>query len=283
MTNATMPTVSSEKLNSHCALQKEACMLTMSKVRTMLLSQIGTIKSDATARKQWLHTRIMDVTAKLNDFSMNYSNRSITEVSLTFSHLGKSVGQLRLDVDRAVAAQHILVEAHDIIGASHVLLTSAEVDTFVPMDVLEVSYSLRAKAWKCIVDCGTLKHHLVNSRLTSNSVAEWTKQFNGVFSTHEYLLQNSSGSDEHGTLEHIGGLIRDLLPKIQLVSFLSSKALRARHWKWLGDYAFSCCGLLLKMSGKQSEYISVMDVQSARDPVSMGSVYRLPFNELVYR
>ena len=192
---------------------------------------------------------------------------------------GVTVFELRWAVDETVDAQMILIEAHDIIGAANAVLKLVEVDKFTDMDQLEAIYQVRCKAWTCIADTGSIKRQLLSSKLVNSKIAAWSGQFTNVRKTYEYLFAHI---DEKVILNQIQVQISDLNPKMELSSYLAAATLRPRHWKFMGEKAFANCGMTLKFSGRNSEFVSVVD-NSSKEAIGLGNINRLDINELVKR
>ena len=66
------------------------------------------------------------------------------------------------------------------------------------------------------------------------------------------------------------------------MSYLSSKCLRPRHWRWLSDHVFKEVDLSLKFAGPEAEQITVFDT-SGRDCVGLGFIERMGVADIIYR
>ena len=271
--------ISSERLFELFNDGRDNLAVTINKVKTMILGQINTIKMNALSRRFGLHERIDAISEEITKYQYSSQDKSATEISTFLNNTGKKVASLRLDVNHTIAAQHVLLEAHDIVGAAVPVLKESEVDHFLDMDRLEQVYSIRCLVWSCITNAESINRQLMSARLVHNSIAEWSATLLDICEKHEYLQAHI---DNEEVLEQIGSLIDNLYPKIEITSCLSSSSLRPRHWKWLSVNAFYHCGLVFKFSGKDSEFISVVDV-ARRTPLNLGNMNRIAIAELINR
>ena len=83
-------------------------------------------------------------------------------------------------------------------------------------------------------------------------------------------------------MQQIHTLILDLQPKLEIASFLACTVLRARHWQWLSKTAFAECKLALRFTGRNQEFVAVVDV-SKKEAVGLGNMHRLCITELISR
>ena len=88
--------------------------------------------------------------------------------------------------------------------------------------------------------------------------------------------------DESDTLPALDNHIKELVPRLEMVSYLSSKCLRPRHWCWLSEHVLKQIELTLKFSGPDAEQITVFDT-SGRDYVGLGFINRLGVADIIYR
>lgn len=273
------PALSSDKLYSLFVDAKDRLNSCLNKAKSLILGELSTIKNETMARRMGLHSRISAEYEKLQAFELVGPTVSASDVSRFLEKSGSAVFELRWMVDETLDAQMILTEVHDIIGAANAALKLAEVDKFSDMDQLESVYKVRCKAWTCIADTVSIKRQLLTSKLVNSKIAAWSAQFSNVRKTYEYLFAHFNEKD---ILNQIQSQIGDLNPKMELSSYLSAMTLRPRHWKWLGEKVFARCGMSLKFSGRNSEFVSVVD-NSAREAVGLGNINRLDISELVNR
>lgn len=273
------PALSSDKLFHLFEDAKDRLNLCINKAKSLILGELNTIKNDTMARRQGLHSQIAAEYEKLQHFELVAPNVSPADVSKFLQRSGNAVFEMRWAVDETVDAQMILTEVHDIIGAANAVLKAVEVDKFTDMDQLEAIYQVRCKAWTCISDTGSIKRQLLASKLVNSKIASWSAQFSNVRKTYEYLF---AYIDEKEIIDQIQVQMRDLNPKMELSSYLAAATLRPRHWKWMGEKVFAKCGMTLKFSGRNSEFVSVVD-NTGKESVGLGNINRLDISELVNR
>ena len=274
------PGLSSEKLHSLFGESKDRLNICINRAKSLILGELATIKNDTMSRRNGLHARILQETTKLSEFQFVGQKISGTQVTATLEASGANVFELRKRVDYTVDAQNILLEAHDIVGAANAVLKSNEVDRFADMETLETVYTTRVKAWSCIADTSLIRQQLLHSKLNSTRIAAWAEQFEQVNQTYRWLLTHIT--DEADILTQISVQINDLKPKVELGSYLSSHTLRARHWKYMAEKVFLACNMQLKFSGRNNEFISVVDI-GGKEMVGLGNINRLNISELVDR
>lgn len=274
------PGLSSEKLHSLFGESKDRLNICINRAKSLILGELATIKNDTMSRRNGLHARILQETQKLAEFQFVGQKISATHVTSVLEVCGANVFELRKRVDYTVDAQGILLEAHDIVGAANAVLKSAEVDRFQDMVTLEMLYTTRVKAWSCIADTALIRQQLLHSKLNSTRIAAWAQQFEQVNQTYSYLLTHIT--DEKDILTQIVVQINDLKPKVELGSYLSSHTLRPRHWKYMAEKVFLACNMQLKFTGRNSEFISVVDI-GGKEMVGLGNINRLNISELVDR
>ena len=268
---------------------------------SMKLSSL--IGNDSSIDENELQKSIEDLD---NDFK-HHITKSTVEITQFINAAGREVEKLRKLVDESVGAQHILLEAHDIVGAANAILMQSEVNDYGTMDELEKVYNHRCLVWKVIMDTESIRKQLYSAKLGNPTlIIDLHKQFLETYSLYSTLSTqifddnlNSNGDDilaefdddgkkiDHTThslnikpseIENASGdptlpnsellikpmslIIQDVLPKVETAAYLASKHLKSRHWQYLNHFAFKPVKMVLKFSGRQNEFISVVDVSS---------------------
>lgn len=239
----------------------------------------------------------------------------------------RHVESLRRSCDELVNGQLILMEAHDIVGAANSIMISGELDSFADMDELEAIFQLRQKSWSIFTECERLRRFTAESRLTSSTssnhanrsttfrattivrgsggpggdvgssgtnaltIVEICQRFVAMEQLYADMKNQFHDSSTDGEIANrILKELSDLQPKIELVACLSSRTMRPRHWLQLHHTVFNACGLDLRFSGRQSEFISVVDISHQQREgggpggnIALGNINRLPANELFLR
>lgn len=273
------PALTPEKLFKVHFEAMERLSSVMGKSRSNLLAQLIEVRNNVMANKHMLIGQIHALFKGFEDFSIIDPEISSEEINNVISSNGKQVEVLRKAVEDSLSAQLILLEAHDIVGAANPVMTPNEIDRFENMDKLELFYSNRCSAWKIISDTDSILRQVQSSKLASNNIAELNTRFARLLNSFDELTLQL---EDTSLVQHIQKLVNEVRPRVEMVSYLSSKALRPRHWQWLNKIAFKMCGLELKFSGRQSEFVSVYDV-TQREPVGLGNVNRLSASELFKR
>jgi hypothetical protein len=187
---------------------------------------------------------------------------------------------LRRVIDESVAAQTLLLEAHDIVGAANMILLPSQVNYFNEMEELETAYATKCLAWLVLRDVTQIDEQLLSSRLCNINTFDLNSKFVFVLKSFDYLKEKLDDQSLLVTLSH---RINAIAPKVELVAYLSSSDIRSRHWLLIGKHVLRYCGLDLKFSGKQSEFVSLLDVTRREEPVGLGNINRLMSKELFTR
>lgn len=249
------------------------------RARSNLLAKLMDIRNDLLSSRVHLHERIAAATATFTAVDITDAERAGEETQAIISTTGKEVDRLHRQVEECVTGQLVLLEAHDIVGAANAIMTANEVDRFEDMERLHELFQNRCAAWKIIVDCESITQQTTAAKLANNNIGDINSKFVRLVQHFEKL---SSELDDRKVVKFIRRLLRETRPKVELVSYLSSKALRPRHWTWIGKNVFRPCKLDIKLSGRQSEFVTVLDVKG-REPVGLGNINRLAANEVISR
>lgn len=280
-----VPVVSPDKLHRLFDETLERATISMSKLRSYLLTQLADLREAVLVSRQRLVTNVIALSTKVQEcqFFIDDDGEAIkTQGSDEFEDITQFEGEvlkLRRLIDENVAAQQLLLEAHDIVGAANAILLGNQVDTFQPMEELESGYQTKCLAWKVHKDITSMAEQLTTSRLSTANMSELNIRYVAMLSSCSFLQDHLDDTDLLDTIHH---RVDKLTPKIELVAFLSSKCVRPRHWTYLGYHVLRHCGMDLKLSGKQSEFVSLVDV-TGREPVGLGNVNRLLARDLFAR
>lgn len=230
--------------------------------------------------------------------------RSVAEITQFINMTGKEVEKLRKASNECIAAQVILMEAHDIVGAANPILMSSEVSHFQDMDALEQEYSYRCEVWKVITEAEVIRRQLYSNKLGNpQAIVELNTSFLKILNKYNWLLlhiadppetdsevvlleETVSAADELASitgavvevkekklpysvllLEPMKVIIEDVMPKMESAAYLSSKHLKGRHWQFLNIHSFLPSEMLLKFSGRQNEFISVIDIANTNNMI----------------
>lgn len=258
---------------------KDRLFATISTGRNLLLGQLAQIKHDSLSYRQGIHVRINREREML--LKPLFISRTINPVDILTSmrSCGDRISEIQKNVADMMGTQQVLLEAHDIIGAASIVLSPSEVDHFSDMDELQQLCSNRLKAWQAIVDAGSMMQSIKASRLANCDIRKLNDQLDLIIHWHDTL---NGTSESESTMKMLTDIIADLKPKVEVVSYLSTKCLRARHWRWLGDHVMGHCKYILRYSGAKSELVSVVDM-TGKDPITMGNVSRLYVADLFSR
>ena len=256
---------------------RERLAAVMGKARNYLLAQLNSFKVAAFTRRKSLHERI---NAEFDAIALADNQEEAANSRLyALDKCGRRIAQLSQDVRAMSAAQTLLLEAHEIVGSATPVLLPLEVDQFKDMSHLEEFFAVKMTTLKSLVDVVAMKRKCLNSKIGSSDI--WS--MNANLDAHIKMLHDQSHKrTEAATLKLLAENIEDLKPRLETVTYLSSEFLRPRHWKWLSDKVFSKCDITLKFAGAMSEIVTVVDI-SHKEPVGMGTINRLPLNDLWQR
>jgi hypothetical protein len=252
---------------------------TISKARSNILARLQDIRNDVIYTRMNLHRRIQETVENFNAIDITDAEKSSEWISESMLATGKEVDQLQRLVQESVSGQLILVEAHDIVGAANPIMTSNEIDKFEDMLRLEALYQHRNSAWKIIIETESISRLIAASKLANNNIADLNSKFVNLLRSFQEL---SIYLEDPKLIDYMDTLLKDTLPKVELVSYLSSRAIKPRHWKWLGLHVFRPCSLDIKLTGRQMEFVTVLDIKG-RDPVGLGNINRLSAEEVLGR
>lgn len=212
--------------------------------------------------------------------SRHITNNDINNRISLLEQSGERIGELKKDFEEIMKTQDALLDAHDIIGAAAPILLPSETDYFTDLVELEEIFTTKKAAWDSIKGALTMKRHITASRLSNLSAHQLQKRLDKLIKALTNL--ESSNLDEVDTLPALRMHVEDLVPKLEVISYLSSGCLRPRHWRWLSDMVLTDCGLKLKFAGEAGEQITVYDVRG-REPFGMGFVSRLSVADILFR
>eukprot|EP01038_Epipyxis_sp_PR26KG_P006877 gene6877-9419_t len=285
----------------------ESLSVSMNRSRSLLLTQLAKLKQDVSIKKNSLHISIKKFEQLI--LNINLVDISVSDElgSFLLSKHGAELSDLRLEVNKILSAQLILLEAHDIVGTAAPLLTIQEVDKFLDMIKLELLYSNKCKAWKIMLECESLSKQLLNSRVINTNIPQISLQFTQIMDIYDQLLSYLA-KDDIPLLNRIDEQLENFKPKIEIISYFSARCLRTRHWQaMLNCGVFYALQLTLKFSGRQMEFINVYDIggsvndgsnlsisnitgqvnsnnnNTVRAPLGLGNINRLVANEFIKR
>lgn len=268
-----------EKLNAVVLEALERLVAALSRCRSNLLAKLPDIRNEVLITRQALKTRINDVRDQFQTLDITDAERAVEETNQVMTNTGKEMEALHRHVEESVTAQFVLSEAHDIVGAANPIMTAHEIDRLDDMLRLEVLYNNRCAAWKIMVECEAIVRQTIASKLANVGIAELNANFVKLVEMWEKL---STQLDDAHLIAHIDKLIKETRPKVELVSYFSTKTLRPRHWTWMGKNIFRPCHFDIKLTGRQLEFVTVVDTKG-KDPVGLGNINRLPAAEVLNR
>jgi hypothetical protein len=110
-----------------------------------------------------------------------------------------------------------------------------------------------------------------------------TKEVNQSFANIVMIFTTLQANlDDDALLATIEKKIKKLSPRVELAIYLSSKNVKSRHWQLLATHVLKQCGLEIKLSGRQSEFVALVDI-TGREPVNLGNVVRLVVKDFFSR
>lgn len=244
----------------------QSLLSTVTNSRSLLLSHISEIKDSVFLNKQHLKQRIADQINIIKLINFNYDNKNSYKLNKIMNEIGKIVNQLRQCVDKNISSQDLLFEASNIIGSSNNIIESKEIDRFYDMDDLQDLYLNRCEVWQVISICSNIKLQLNATRLNNHeSIADLNKKFVNVYKLYKKLETNLIKFEEnYPIISQLRKVISEVKPKVEMISYLSSKDLNVRHWKWLLENVLSNCNLHLIFSG--IELITIYDISKVSIP-----------------
>jgi hypothetical protein len=284
--------ISSEKMYNIFRDAIDRMSVLISQGRAFLLMQLQFIRNELFTSKAQLHIKITERNEILQSFSITSKEKSFRVIDDFIYDNKNIINSLRKTANEFILGQQILLEAHDIVGAANAVMIDNELDLFADMDKLENFYDLRCKSWNIIQDCVSLNKSVNNTKLSSHQnnsqvIVDICSKYlivSKLFHSDVKYKFNFEDSNDGEIINKIETELRDLLPRIELVACLSFKNMKPRHWLQLHHTAFQLCGLELKFTGRQSEFISVVDLANGKDSViALGNINRIPASELISR
>lgn len=268
-----------EKLNAVVIEMLERLGAALSRSRSNLLAKLPEIRNNVMISRQSLRNKITSQKDLFFTLDITDTERPAEEISTVMSNTGKEMELLHKQVEESVNAQFVLSEAHDIVGAANPIITTNEIDRMDDMDRLEVLYNNRCAAWKIIMETESIARQTVASKLANVGIAELNSKFVKLTESWDNL---STHIEDLHIIKFIDSLIRDTRPKVELVSYFSTKTLRPRHWTWMGKHIFRSCHFDIKLTGRQLEFVTVVDIKG-KDPVGLGNINRLAASDVINR
>lgn len=266
----------------------ERMTIAIAKLRSYLFTQLVDLKDAILISRHKLQLRISSMTSDIRQLRAaeegpDGSLQAVGEEEKNvITRQGNDMAKLRKQVEENVDAQQLLVEAHDIVGAANMVLLPNQVESFLSMEQLEKDYDAKCRAWMTLESVNSLIDILNASRLGSLSLPDLHARNASLNDAMNYLRENLSDLDLVSKLDRY---IKEIIPKVRLVASLSSKVLRSHHWIYLRQKVLLQSGIDIKLSGKNSEFVSLLDI-SGREPVGLGQVSRVYsrdlFSRLVY-
>jgi len=252
---------------------------TANKTRLYIMARIVQVKDDVIRERVKLSKRIKVHIERIEGYELSAQDKSVTEVSAFLSDIGSEIDELKLAVKKNVSGQMILLQAHDIIGAVHAVLNLSEVDQLVEIDKLSNVYMIRCSAWNFMVEMVAIRRKLRAAKLVRTQIVALSHQFFETIRVYEPLKKSINDVE---LLNSNQFYIDMLTPKMQIASCLSAPSLRYRHWKRFSDAILSHCGLTIKFSGKNGEFMYVFDV-TMKEPYGLGNLNKVMLCELFDR
>ena len=252
---------------------------TANKTRLFIVTRIVQLKEEVIRERHKLSKRIKAGIVDIETYELGAQDKSVTEVSSFLSKIGSEIDTLKLAVKQNVSGQMILLEAHNIIGAANAVFSPSEVDQLLEIQKLSSIYSIRCRAWNIIVDLNAVRRQLRASKLVRAQINAVSNKFFEITGSYESLKKNINDSELLSSNE---AFINMLTPKIKIASCLSTPFLRYRHWKRFSDAVLSQCGLSIKFSGKNGEFLYVFEITKS-EPFLLGNLNKLMLLELFDR
>ncbi|RYH31701.1 hypothetical protein EON65_02070 [archaeon] len=281
-TRSHAPTVSPEKLQRVFQETLERMAVTLARLRSYLLTQLVDVKEAILSGRQKIRLSIRTVQESIENFEfMMQDEEPGTNIAKQYdvSGFGDDITKLRKQVDESVAAQLLLLEAHDIVGAANMILLPNQVDQFSELEGLEKVYTTKCQVGDILRSIHSLNETIWTSRMSLVNPFEVNRSFTSIISSYTHLQVHLPDAE---LLEMIENKIKKLSPRVELVVYLPSKTVKPRHWQLLAAHVFKNCGLEIKLSGRQSEFVALVDV-TGREPVNMGNVSRLAVKDFLTR
>jgi hypothetical protein len=315
-----IPAISSEKMMKTLKDGYDRMIILISLGRSFLLSQLNDTKHELFSLKTIFHTKIQNRYDIISNYSIitkdhlilsdnGKTNKSIEEgmdrrtstyqqqveqkildISSFIEENKVVVEALRTQVNEMIVGQQILLHSHDIVGAAHPVMVETDLDLFHDLETLEFLFINRMKAWNILRSCDTLTKSAAVCRLSSSQmviILDLCKQFVSISSIYEeikynFQQQSDTTSKDYEIVTTIEKKLSELQPKIELVTCLSSKAIRPRHWMRLQHSVFHDCNIELRFTGRHSEFISVFDISNNKE-AALGNISRLSAHDLFSR
>ena len=92
-------------------------------------------------------------------------NDDAESVCTALSVCGYQISALRDRVRTLLSIQHLLVEAHDILGCATAILEPNEVDLFQDMSDLEKAYQIKSLTWTAVSEAVQIGGRIMTSKL----------------------------------------------------------------------------------------------------------------------
>jgi virulence-associated protein VapD len=186
----------------------------------------------------------------------------------TLREIGNAITILRSRVNDNISAQQLLNEGHLIVGAADCALEASAMDSFADMDRLEDFFRSKYQTCTAILEANNTLHRLASVKLGTCDVAKVYHTYKNTLGTIAYLQLRS---DSHGTIALLQQLLDSLQPMLEIVAFLKSPSIKARHWLQINKRVFVPCDFLLTLD---SDVASIDTVVIADANVSSGAVVR---------
>jgi hypothetical protein len=255
---------------------------TVTRGKSLLLGLLNQIKKETTEKRLELHGRIARQVEIIRDPIYLDCIQSPATIIRKLADVELPCVELQNEVKNIISTQDVLTDAHEIVGAASVILNSNEVDRFPDMTELNRLLSYRKRCWKALQQFNLLSLTFMNSKLGKCDVKGIALEVDSIADSI-VVLEEQQSSDETNAGDMIKLLhekMSQMRPKIELITFLSTKCLKTRHLRRLSDDAFAECGFLFRFSGKHNDVLTVVDQRGRDSTMGLGSLENLQLSLL---